>query len=223
MKSGIHTPEGYVHFTFNDKEWCNLSNEDNPISYRDAFSRSDALQWQSAYEDEMKSLCEHKVWDLIPHAQIPAGRKVIPLKPVFNYKWDSNGNIIRHKVRVVAKGFTQKPGIDYTETYAPVAHMESTRVLLHIGASLDCEIHQMDVKTAFLHGDLEEEVYMEQPKGMKEPGKEDWVCYMCKTLYGHMEAAHAWNIHLHRAMLEIGYVCISTDHCIYICNTQSGS
>ena len=69
---------------------------------------------------------------------------------------------------MVAKGFAQKPGIDYTETYAPVAHMESTRVLLHIGAPLDWEIHQMDVKTAFLHGDLKEEVYMDQPEGMKE-------------------------------------------------------
>ena len=76
------------------------------------------------------------------------------------------------------KGFAQKPGIDYTDTYAPVAHLESARTILHVGASLDLEIHQMDVKTAFLHGDLEEEVYMEQPEGMKESGKESWVCYM---------------------------------------------
>src|SRR5467141_129770 len=81
----------------------------------------------------------------------------------------------------------------------------------------------MDVKTAFLHGDLEEEVYMEQPEGMKEPGKEDWVCYMHKTLYSLMQAAQAWNIRLHHAMLEIGYVHISADNCIYMCNTSSGS
>jgi len=77
---------------------------------------------------------------------------------------------------VVAKGFAQKPGIAYMDTYAPVAHMESTLVLLHIGATLDWEIHQMDVKTAFLHGNLKEEVFMEQLEGMKEPGKEDGVC-----------------------------------------------
>src|SRR5467141_3857694 len=122
-----------------------------------------------------------------------------------------------------SEGFAQKPGIDYTDTYALVACMESTQVLLHIGMSLDWEIHQMDVKTAFLHGDLEEEVFVEQPKGMKEQGKEDWVCYMHKTLYGLMQAARAWNIHLHRAMLEIGYVRISADHCIYMRNTTSGS
>ena len=119
----------------------------------------------------MRSLCKHKVWDLVPHDQVPAGGKVIPSKPVFHYKCDSVGNIIWHKVCVVAKGFAQKPDIDYMDTYAPVAHMESTQVLLHIGTSLDWEIHQMDVKTAFLYGNIEEEVFMEQLEGMKEPSK----------------------------------------------------
>jgi len=110
-----------VHFTFDDNKWCNLSNEHNPVFYRDAFSRPDAQQWQMAYEEEMRSLCEHKVWDLVPCDQVPAGRKVIPSKPVFHYKCDSDGNVIWHKVRMVAKGIVQKPGIDYMDTYAPVA------------------------------------------------------------------------------------------------------
>src|SRR5882724_807392 len=177
------TPDGYVHFTFDDNEWCNLSNEHDPVSYRNAFSRPDAQQWQMAYEEELRSLCEHKVWDLVPHDQVPAGRKVIPSKPVFHYKHDSDQNIIRRNVCLVAKGFAQKPGIDYMDTYAPVACMESTRVLLHIGTSLDWEVHQMDIKMAFLHGNPKEEIFMEQPEGMKEPGKEDWVCYMHKTLW----------------------------------------
>ena len=109
------------------------------------------------------------------------------------------------------------------DTYAPVARMESTRAILHIGTSLDWEIHQMDVKMAFLHGNLKEEVYMEQPEGMKEPGKESWVCYMRKTLYGLTQATRAWNLHLHHAMIDIGYVCITTDHCIYMCKTAEGS
>ena len=126
-------------------------------------------------------------------------------------------------MRVVAKGFAQKPGIDYMDTYAPVARMESTRAILHIAASLDWEIHQMDVKMAFLHGDLKEEVYMEQPEGMKEPGKESWVCYMHKTLYGLMQAARAWNLRLHCAMLDIRYVRITADHCIYMREGIDGS
>ena len=88
------TPEGYIHFSFNNYEWCNLRNEDDPISYRDAFSRPDVPDWQAAYKDEMKSLHDHKVWDLIPRDQVPACRKVIPLKPVFYYKHDSDGKII---------------------------------------------------------------------------------------------------------------------------------
>jgi len=97
----------------------------------------DAQQWQAAYEEEMRSLHKHMVWDLGPHDQVPVGHKVIHSKPVFHYKHNYVGNIIWHKVCVVAKGFAQKPGIDYMDTYAPVAHMESTWVLLHIGASLD--------------------------------------------------------------------------------------
>ena len=104
----------------------------------------------------MRSLHEHKVWDLVSCDQVPVGCKVIPSKPVSHYKCDSDGNVIQHKVCIVAKGFAQKPGIDYMDTYASVACMESTHVLLHIGASLDWEIHQMDIKTAFLHGDLKE-------------------------------------------------------------------
>ena len=101
--------------------------------------------------------------------------------------------------------------------------MESTRAILHIGASLNWEIHQMDVKTAFLHGNLKEEVYMEQPEGMKEPGKESWVCYMHKRLYGLMQDARAWNLRLHCAMIDIGYIRITADHCIYMRKGTEGS
>jgi len=113
------------------------------VLFSQCFSWPDAPQWQTTYEDEMKSLCNHKVWDLVPHDQVPAGWKVIPSKPVFHYKCDSDGKIIWHKVHVVAKGFAQKPGRDYMDTYVPFVCIESTWVLLH----------------------------MEQPKGMKEPGR----------------------------------------------------
>ena len=84
----------------------------------------------------------------------------------------------------MAKGFSQIEGIDYTDTFAPVARLESVWTVLSITASLDWEIHQFDVKTAFLHGDLIEDIYMEQPKGRKEKGKETWVCKLQKSLYG---------------------------------------
>jgi hypothetical protein len=91
--------------------------------------------------------------------------------------------------------------------------MESVRTVLHIGASLDWEIHQLDIKTAFLHGDLEEEVYMRQPKGMEEVRKENSMCKLNKTIYSLVQAARGWNLRLHRAMIDIGYKWVVVDHC----------
>ena len=128
-----------------------------------------------------------------------------------------------HKVCVIVKAFAQKPGIDYTDTYAPVAHLESTRTILHIGASLNWEIHQMDIKTAFLHGDLEEEVYMEQSEGMLRIQKgilgllhaKDslWTDAGCMSLESTSPSCHA----------DIGYVRTTADHCIYMHKTLEGS
>jgi len=89
----------------------------------------------------------------------------------------------------VAKGFSQIPGINYKETFTPVACLESVRVILHLGAKHDWEIDQLDVKTTFIHGNLKEELYMEQPEGMIQPGKEDWVCKLNKTLYSLKQAS----------------------------------
>ena len=97
--------------------------------------------------------------------------------------------------------------------------MEATQVLLHIGTSLDWEIHQMDVKTDFLHGNLKEEVFMEKLEGMNEPGKENWVCYMHKTLYGLMQAVHAWNLLYTVLCLKLA-MCVSVQTIAYICATH---
>ena len=93
---------------------------------------------------------------------------------------------------MVAKRYSQVAGVDYTDTYAPVAQMESMHMVIHIGASLDWEMCQLDIKMSFLHGDLEEEIYMHQPEGRREPGTEDWVCHLNKTLYGLKQAGRGW-------------------------------
>ena len=113
---------------------------------------------------------------------------MIPSKLVLQYKLDENGNISCQKSHVIAKGFAQHLGIDYNKTYTPVSQMESMCTVLHIGTMLDWDIHQMDVETVFLHGNLGEEVYMEQLEGGKEPGKEGWVFWLDKMLYGLMQA-----------------------------------
>ena len=106
----------------------------------------------------MASLRKHDVWTLLPCTSVPAGRKIVGSRPYFLRQRNEKGEVIRNKVRVVTKGYSQVEGIDYTDTYTPITRMESMRTLLHVSASLDWEIHQLDVKTAFLHGDLEEEI-----------------------------------------------------------------
>jgi hypothetical protein len=128
-----------------------------------------------------------------------------------------------HKVCVVAKGYSQVHGVDYTDTYTPVTQMESMCTILHIGATLDWEINQLDVKMVFLHGDLEEEVYMEQPEGQKELRKEDWVCQLNKTLYGLKQAGRGWSSRLHREMVNAGFQRLDIDHSIYIWTTKVGT
>ena len=113
-------------------------------------------------KDELDSMKSNEVWDLV---ELPKGVQAIGCKWVYKTKKDSLGNIEIYKARLVAKGFTQKEGIDYTETFSPVSKKDSLCIILALVAHLDLELQQMDVKTAFLNGDLEEEVYIKQPEG----------------------------------------------------------
>nr|AAN34963.1 Putative gag-pol polyprotein [Oryza sativa Japonica Group] len=132
-------------------------------------------------EDEMKSMKLNDVWDL---EEIPKGAKTVGCKWVYKTKYDSRGNIEKFKVRLVAKGFTQREGIDYNETFSPVSCKVSFRIIMALVAHYDLELHQMDVKTAFLNGDLEEKVYMAQPKGFVMKGNENMGCRIKRSIYG---------------------------------------
>jgi hypothetical protein len=137
-------------------------------------------------EDKMRSMSVNKVWDL---EEIPKGAKTVGCKWVYKTKCDSNGNIERFKARLVAKGFTQREGIDYTEIFSPVSCKDSLRIIMALVAHYDLELHQIDVKTAFLNGDLLENVYMTQPKGFAVKGKEHMGCHMRKSIYGLKQAS----------------------------------
>uniref|UniRef100_H3G5D2 Reverse transcriptase Ty1/copia-type domain-containing protein n=1 Tax=Phytophthora ramorum TaxID=164328 RepID=H3G5D2_PHYRM len=134
---------------------------------------------------EYKSLMDNNTWVLVPR---PRGRKILSNRWVFVVKYTGTGHIDRFKARLVIKGFLQEYGIDYNEIFSPVIRMEVLRLLLTIAALLDFEIHQMDVKTVFLNGTLEEEIYMAQPEGFKVPGKEHLVCKLLRSLYGLKQA-----------------------------------
>ena len=127
--------------------------------------RREKAKWMAAAEAEMRSLQEHDVWEL---TDLPSGKSAISCKWVFKAKLDSEGKVHTHKARLVARGFSQKYGEDYDETFAPVVHHETIRVLLAIAASRKLHVRQLDVRSAYLNGDIEEELYLEQPPGFKE-------------------------------------------------------
>ncbi len=140
----------------------------NPFTYKEAMESDSAQDWVDACQYEMDALDKLKVWCLEP---LPKGRKAVKSKWVFKKKADGH-----FCARLVAKGFTQLEGVDFDKTFSPVARFESLRLLLVLATLEDWEIHQMDVKSAFLHGELEEEIYMEQPIGFVTAGKEHLVC-----------------------------------------------
>ncbi|KAM1098489.1 hypothetical protein ACFX19_015991 [Malus domestica] len=131
----------------------------------------------------MDSLSKNNTYELV---ELPKGRKALKNKWVYKMKKDDN--MTRYKAHLVVKGFGQKKGVDFDEIFSPVVNMTSIRVILGMAASMDFELEQLDVKTAFLHGNLEEEIYMKQPKGFEVKGKETLVCKLKKSLYGLKQA-----------------------------------
>lgn len=188
------------------------SSDAEPSSYKAAMRDSAKDDWHAAMTSEHASLQKCKVWSLVP---LPSGKKAIGCRWVYKLKRDAVGNIIKYKARLVAKGYTQVPGIDYFDTFAPVAKFQTIRTLLALAARDDLHLHQMDVKTAFLNGVLEEEVYMTQPEGMVKPGSENLVCKLHRSLYGLKQSPRTWNTELHTTLLGFGFTHSTADHGLY--------
>jgi len=179
---------------------------------------ADAAQWKAAIQSEYSSLTDKQTWQLTP---LPPGRRAISCKWVFKVKHHADGSIDRYKARLVARGFTQQEGVDYHETYAPVVKMTSIRVLLSIAAIYDLEVHQMDVKTAFLNGKLDEELYMQQPEGFVQPGSEHLVCRLQKTLYGLKQSPRVWYKTIDKFFTKQGFQRVEFDYGLYIIWTDT--
>lgn len=198
-----------------------MASDDIPATYKEAVGSSEEDKWRSAMADEMESLQKNQTWKL---AKLPKGKKAIGCKWVYTKK-DGFPDIsdVRYKARLVAKGYAQKEGIDYNEVFSPVVKHSSIRLLLALVAQLDMELFQMDVKTAFLHGDLEEEIYMAQPDGFMVSGKEDMVCKLEKSLYGLKQSPRQWYKRFDKFMLRQKYTRSKYDHCVYLRKLQDGS
>jgi hypothetical protein len=150
-----------------------LLDNNEPANYEEAMMIIDSEKWLEAIKSELGSMSENQVWTLVDP---PSDRKAVQCKWIFKKKMDADGNVTVYKARLVAKGFRQVQGVDYGETFSPVAMFKSIRILLAIAAFHDYEIWQLDVKTAFLNDNIDEELYMMQPKGFVDPKDADKVC-----------------------------------------------
>jgi Reverse transcriptase (RNA-dependent DNA polymerase) len=180
-----------------------------PTKVEDALSKP---EWRNAMNIEMDALKRNNTWEI---TNLPEGKKVVGCKWVYTIKYNAHGKIERYKARLVAKGYTQTYGIDFQETFSPVAKLSSVRVLLSIAANLEWSLHQFDVKNAFLHGELEEEIYMEMPLGYQISNTEGKVCKLRKALYGLKQSPRAWFGRFSQAMKRYGYNQSDSDHTMF--------
>lgn len=188
--------------------------EVDPKSLEEALASNDRQNWLNAIRDEIDSLNKNKTWKLIPREP---NMHVITNQWVFKIKYKCNGKIDKYKARLVVRGCSQKRGIDYDEIYSPVARYDSIRFILSIAAAENMNMIQFDVKTAFLHGYLEETIYMEQPYGFE---KDDHVCHLQKGLYGLKQASRQWNKRIVNFLLQFGFVQTTADACVFTYNSS---
>ena len=188
------------------------TNDEDPSSYEEAMMDFDKEKWHEAMNQEMESMYSNSVWELV---DLPEGFRPIGNKWIYKRKKGADGKVETYKARLVAKCYTKKEGVDYEETFSPVAMLKSIRILLSMAASLDYEIWQMDVKTAFLNGNLDEEIYMSQPEGFQEKDQEQKVCRLLKSIYGLKQASRSWNIRFDETIKSFGFHQSVDEACIY--------
>ena len=183
-----------------------------PKSYDEAMTSPEVDSWKEACVNEMAAINANHTWALV---DLPSGRKAIETKWVFDLKLDNQGNITRYKARLVAKGFRQIANVDYFDTYAPVARYASIRTVLAMAAIYDLEILQIDAVTAFLNGELTEEVYVQQPQGFVDVINKHQVCHLQKAIYGLKQAGYTWAEMLRQILLKHKFNPTTADPCVY--------
>ncbi|KAI3672658.1 hypothetical protein L6452_38755 [Arctium lappa] len=181
-----------------------------PTKFSEALEDPD---WIIAMQEELNQFDALKVWRLVPR---PKGKSVIGTKWIFKNKKDKDGIVVRNKARLVANGYRQEEGIDYDETFAPVARLETIRMFLAIAAYRNFTIYQMDVKTTFLNGKLKEEVYVSQSEGFVDKDRPDYVYFLDKALYGLKQAPRAWYDEFSAFLVKSGFTEGSIDTTLFI-------
>jgi hypothetical protein len=187
---------------------------DEPTTYQQTRSRSDSDKWDAAVKEELDALYRNKTWDICPR---PTHQRVVDCRWVFKIKYNADGSIQRYKARLCAKGFTQIPGQDFDDIFAPVVRYDSLRILLALSAHYKWYPQQMDVNSAFLYGTLKEEIYMELPEGFRESGK---VCRLRKCIYGLKQSPREWYECLATSLSAKGFLPSTFDPCVFIHSTE---
>ncbi|RVW36762.1 Retrovirus-related Pol polyprotein from transposon RE1 [Vitis vinifera] len=175
--------------------------------------------WRQAMVDEMAALHSNGTWDLVV---LPSGKSTVGCRWVYAVKVGPDGQVDRLKARLVAKGYTQVYGSDYGDTFSPVAKIASVRLLLSMAAMCSWPLYQLDIKNAFLHGDLAEEVYMEQPPGFVAQGESGLVCRLRRSLYGLKQSPRAWFSRFSSVVQEFGMLRSTADHSVFYHHNSLG-
>lgn len=186
--------------------------EMEPRTLKEALSCEDSLEWKRAMAEELKSHATNGTWDLV---ELPAGRKPVGCRWVYKRKRNAAGEIVKHKARLVAQGYCQKYGEDYDEVFAPVTKQTTLRALLAVASKRNLVLKHFDVKTAYLYGKLEEELYMKQPAGFEKTGAEKLVCRLRRSIYGLKQSARCWNHRLHAVLIGMEFKQSGADPCLY--------
>ncbi|KAM1351501.1 hypothetical protein ACFXTH_005260 [Malus domestica] len=170
-------------------------------------------QWRQAMTEEMDALIKQHTWTLVP---LPSHKNLVGCKWIYKVKRNPDGSVARYKARLVAKGFSQEAGLDYYETFSPVVKPTTVRLMLSLAATKGWKLKQLDVKNAFLHGFLDEEVYMSQPQGFIDKDHPDFVCKLERSLYGLKQAPRAWNARFSSFLLSLGFTSSYADLSLYV-------
>ena len=203
---------GSVHITQQPPQMV----DDDSLTYSQVTSSPDRDKWLTAIRNELNSLIKARTWRYV---QMPSAANLVGCKWIFKIKRDKNGNTTKYKARLVARGFTQVYGIDYAETYAPVARYSSIRLIIALAAHYNWELHQMDVKTAYLNGELDVPIYMQAPEGLElidQTCPPQHVCLLIKSLYGLKQSGRRWHSNINHSLITHGFTPLHADRCVYV-------
>ena len=219
IRRSTRTTKPYDRYAFDNEQGRsainNLRRIPEPRTFQEAIHCQYKRWWIISIKDELHALIANGTWIIV---RLPPDRRAITSKWVFKVKYTPTGLVDRFKARLVARGFTQKYGFDYEETFSPTLRMESLRMLLSLAIRFGLYVEQMDVPNAYLRGDLDEEVYMEIPEGLDLPPNtpKGMVLRLLKGLYGLKQSGRIWNKKIKAFLISIGFIQLTADNCVYI-------